>query len=486
MNLDPLSFFDGKRLLVVGDLMVDEYLWGKVERISPEAPVPVVGVDKEESTLGGAGNVIRNLRTLGAEVMAVGIAGKDPASDALFGMLDELKVEAGGVLRVRERSTTRKTRVMAGTRLVARIDRETASPISQETAQTLARAAAQRMDKADAILISDYNKGVLTPYFMAALKKEAARKGVKTLADPKGLDFSKYGGVDLITPNKKEACLAAGIMPNEKKALGHAAKILREKWGLARLLITCGKDGMALFEPDQDPVFIRARARQVFDVSGAGDTVLAVMGLCAACGFSYAQSADVANTAAGIVVEKVGTASVSRAELALALAPKANGLSRKWVSKDDLAPLCDSLRQGKKRIVLTNGCFDLLHVGHVLLLSRSRRMGDVLIVAVDDDASVAHFKGQGRPVLPQNERLRMLAALEAVDYVTLFFHDELEQIIDAVKPHVLTKGANYAPDQVACAHRVIQHGGIVQRIPVVENVSSTHLIRDIRSSFHPD
>ena len=486
MNTDPLSFFDGKRLLVVGDLMMDEYLWGKVERVSPEAPVPVVCVDKEEYTLGGAGNVIRNLRTLGAKVMAVGITGKDPASDALLAMLEELKVEAGGVIQTPNRSTTRKTRVMTGTQQVARIDRETASPISRDMAQPLIRAVSERMDKADAVLISDYNKGVLTPYFLGAIKKEAAKRGKKTLADPKGLDFSKYAGMDLVTPNKKEACLAAGIMPNEENAIEQSAKILKQKWGLDRLLITCGKDGMVLFEPDQAPVVIRARARQVFDVSGAGDTVLAVMGLCVACGFSYAQSADVANTAAGIVVEKVGTASVGRAELGLALAPKTDGLSRKWVPKSDLKALCDSLRQGKKRIVLTNGCFDLLHVGHVLLLSRSRRMGDVLIVAVDDDASVAFYKGASRPVLPENERLRMLAALDAVDYVTLFSHEELEQIIDAVKPHVLTKGTNYAPDQVACADRVKKHGGAVHQIPVVENVSSTHLIRNIRNSSQHD
>ncbi|MEE4358702.1 MAG: D-glycero-beta-D-manno-heptose-7-phosphate kinase [Desulfococcaceae bacterium] len=314
-----ISTFDRCRILVVGDLMIDEYVWGRVERISPEAPVQIVEVEREDFTLGGAGNVVNNLISLGAQVSVAGVIGTRRDGDRMLEMFGRLNADTGGVIREEQRPTTRKTRIIAANQHVLRIDRETRREISGSTFESLNRFTEACIPRSDAVLISDYGKGLMTRPFLKHVISLAAGHGKICIADPKGLDFTKYSGVSLCTPNQKEAGLAAGMDIREKGDLIPAGRKLLESTGIQNLLITCGKDGMILFEGAAEAHVIRAAARQVFDVSGAGDTVVSVFGLAAASGFSFREAAALANTAAGIVVGKVGTATVSRSELLAAL-----------------------------------------------------------------------------------------------------------------------------------------------------------------------
>ncbi len=309
-------------VLVIGDLMIDEYLWGDVDRISPEAPVQVVAVKKEEFTLGGSGNVVNNLVALGAGVFAAGVIGTGRSGNMLIKRLAYLGVDAGGVVQEHGRPTTRKTRIIAAHQHVLRIDRETRKEISGETLDKITRFIEKIIPEADVVIVSDYGKGLITKTLMARVVISAKKHRKIIMADPKGLDYSKYSGVTLITPNRKEAALAAGVeITNDASLIKAGVKIIGIA-GIEKLLVTCGKDGMVLFERDKKPYKIKTEARQVFDVSGAGDTVIAVMGLCVASGASFRSAASVANTAAGIVVGKVGTATVSEKELTAALMPR--------------------------------------------------------------------------------------------------------------------------------------------------------------------
>lgn len=307
--------FKRLKALVIGDLMIDEYLWGNVDRISPEAPVPVVAVERENHTLGGAGNVINNLSAMGAEVFAVGTAGTGKAGQTIYARLRALGVETSGIISEPDRPTTRKTRVIASNQQVLRIDKEVRRPISDQTLERLVRIIRDCISRMDLVIISDYDKGLVTRDLVAAVTDLARKHDVLTLADPKSLDFSKYNGVSVLTPNKKEAGLAANmdlLTPGDLEAAGQ--KIMAQA-SLDRLLITCGKDGMVLFEQDQPAITIASKARQVFDVSGAGDTVISLLGLGLASGAEFEAAAGAANAAAGIVVGKVGTATASIDEL---------------------------------------------------------------------------------------------------------------------------------------------------------------------------
>jgi len=481
MTID-INKFAACRILVAGDLMVDEYLWGDVERISPEAPVQVVSVNSEEYTLGGAGNVISNLAALGAKISAAGVIGCGPNGQLVLNKLKSLGVQTRGVVQDRQRPTTRKTRVIASHQHVLRFDREVKTEISRQTMNTIARAAVKMTAEADLVMVSDYGKGLVTRPLMAKLIAAAQKHNKLLIVDPKGLDFKKYAGASLITPNKKEAATASGIEIVDPSSLTKAARHLINKTGIDKILVTCGKEGMVYFEKGAPPFRIGTQARQVFDVSGAGDTVLAVLGLGIAAGYSIKESVVLANTAAGIVVGKVGTAAVSKPELAaaLSLTPDFNVNKQKTIA--EIAAIARKLEKTGKRLVLTNGCFDLLHVGHIKLLSASKQMGDVLIVALDDDESVKKLKGTGRPVINQNERLRIISALDSVDYVIVFSSHELNDIIEAVRPAVLTKGGNYKNEAVRGREIVERYGGRIELIPLTENVSSTRIINSIKTS----
>lgn len=476
------SKFDRCRILVVGDLMIDEYLWGEVDRISPEAPVQIVSVNTEDYTLGGSGNVVNNIATLGANVAVAGVIGTGRNGQLLLKMFKGLNVDTSGIIRESNRPTTMKTRIIAANQQVLRIDRETRKPISDATVAKLATFIENKIPAVDVVLISDYGKGVITSTLLSRLIAAARKHNKMTIADPKGLDFSKYSGVSLLTPNKKEAALAAGIQIVDESTLAEAGNKILRTIDIDNLLITCGKNGMVLFQQNKAPYKINAEARQVYDVSGAGDTVLAVLGLGIAAGESFENSMALANVAAGIVVGKLGTATVSRQELAAALQPYQNITAVKHKHLPELPVFIQELKKKGKRIVLTNGCFDLLHTGHILLFSASKQLGDVLIVAIDDDNSVKALKGPGRPVISAKERVRIISALDTVDYVVVFSSEELEALIDIIRPDVLTKGSNYASEEVIGGKLVEQLGGRVALIPITEDISSTRIINTIKGS----
>lgn len=475
-----LSRLSRCRLLVVGDLMLDEYVWGDVERISPEAPVQVVSVSREDVTLGGAGNVINNLVALGAQVSVVGVLGKDAHGRTLIEHLRKIGADTGGLVQTSDRITIRKTRIISDNQQVLRIDRESTHSIPTRLRNRLLKEAKSRLPGADAVIISDYGKGLISASLVAGLSEAARAQNVRVIADPKGLDFSKYNGVNLITPNTKEASLAAGMDIRDQNDLSLAAERLLAEIEIDGLLITRGKDGVAYFERGQPPLYASTKARQVFDVSGAGDTVVAVLSLGLSAGLSMRDAISLSNAAAGVVVSKVGTATVSPAELQEALAPLYDPSVYKKKRLTELEEISARLKAGGNRIVLTNGCFDLLHAGHIRLFGASKELGDVLIVALDDDRSVRELKGEGRPVITAAERVKILSAIDSVDYVTVFASNDLSRVIEAVRPDILAKGSNYESEQVLGREIVEAMGGRVALVPLQEDISSSRIIDSIK------
>ena len=479
MNI-PISKFNTCRILVIGDLMIDKFVWGQVDRISPEAPVQVVSVLRDSTTLGGAGNVVNNLAALGAQVGVAGVIGAGANGNLLISMCQALGVDTSGLVQDPERPTTRKTRIIGGHQHVLRIDRETKKAISETQCEMITDFVKKRIDKLDLVLLSDYGKGLFSDRLLRQVIEVVRTNGKPLIVDPKGLDFKKYAGATAITPNKKEASLAAGIEIVDDNSLEAAGAKLLEETGVEKVLMTCGKDDMVLFEKGRKPYRISAEARQVFDVSGAGDTVLAVLGLGLAAGGSFRQAATLANMAGRIVVGKVGTATVSIEELHKAIEPSEGALAVKHKTLSDLVLIVEQLRAQGKTIVLTNGCFDLLHVGHIKLFAASKQKGDVLIVAIDDDESVCALKGQDRPIISEQERLRIICAMDSVDYVTVFSTKELEDLIEAIRPDILTKGSNYSNKPVLGREIVEKFGGKVALVPMKEAVSSSQVIDQIK------
>jgi len=479
MNFD-ISKFNQTHLLVIGDLMIDEYLRGEVDHISPEAPVPVVAIKNQGYTLGGSGNVVNNLITLGAKVSVLGVIGKGRDGKLLLNKLDALGANTRGIIQEPGRHTTKKTRIIAEHQQVLRIDRETKKELSSQTFKKIIKHAEKIIPDVDVILISDYGKGMINRSMIKSLVQIANKHNTTTIADPKGLDFTKYAGVNLLTPNKKEASLASGMEISDAKTLTEAGQMLLDKSGIKKLLITCGKDGMVFFEKDRKPSKTATKAREVYDVSGAGDTVIAVLGLGIAAGLSFKEAVSLANTAAGIVVGKVGTAAISQKELLQALQLTVAETLSKHQTLKELCELSRKLQKDRKRIVLTNGCFDLLHVGHIKLFSASKKLGDVMIVAIDDDDSVRSLKGSGRPVISATERVRILSALDSVDYITVFANSELDKVIESIHPDILTKGSNYDSEEVLGRDVVESYGGRVELIPITEEISTTQIINTIK------
>jgi D-beta-D-heptose 7-phosphate kinase / D-beta-D-heptose 1-phosphate adenosyltransferase len=477
-----LEEFSSLRILVAGDFMLDEYLWGKVERISPEAPVAVVEVERETQTLGGAGNVVNNLVALGAQVEVLGLVGEDNPGLLLKQEMLRLGVGVEGLFTDPGRRTSRKTRVLGASQQVVRIDRETRTPAPPAFEQAAKEFLHARLPRFQALVLSDYAKGVLTPPVLQELIAQGRGRGYPVVVDPKGADFSQYAGATVITPNRKEAELAAGFSLTNWEDLVRAGTQLRESLRLEYLLITLGADGMLLISGGQPEMHIPTRAQEVFDVSGAGDTVTALMALGLARWGDPVVAATLANFGAGVVVGKVGTAPVFRAELARELGQDGTRLEEKIRPLSELRLLVSQLQAQGKRVVFTNGCFDLLHGGHIEFLEASRRLGDVLVVAVDSDTSVRQVKGEGRPVIGEVQRLRILAALEAVNYVTLFDSEQLPELLAGLKPNVLTKGSNYPEEQVAGREIVAGYGGQVSLVPITEPTSVSDLIQRIRET----
>ncbi|MDI6854522.1 MAG: D-glycero-beta-D-manno-heptose-7-phosphate kinase [Deltaproteobacteria bacterium] len=476
-----LKRFAQARLLVAGDFMLDEYIWGKVGRISPEAPVVVVQVERETRTLGGAGNVVNNLRALGAQVDVLGLVGDDNPARLLKEELVRLGVDPQGLLVDPRRQTTRKTRVVGDHQQVVRIDRETATPAAAHLYEAASALAAARLPALQALVLSDYDKGTLVPDLVRDLIRLARGRGLPVVVDPKGNDYAAYAGATVVTPNHKELEAAVGRPLAGQEDVVAAGQALRERLSLEALLVTQGASGMTLLRVDGALRLPARTPREVFDVSGAGDTVVAVVALSLASGLDLADAAALANLAAGVVVTKKGTAPILLSEMEGELRAHVHR-EEKIVTLQDLKFIAPHLKALGKRLVFTNGCFDLLHVGHVKFLEDSRRLGDTLIVAVDADASVRRVKGEGRPVIGEAQRLHMLAALAAVDYVTLFDSGQLPEILAALKPDVLTKGSNFPEEEVAGREIVASYGGRVALVPISDPVSITGLINRIRQN----
>lgn len=467
-------------VLVAGDFMLDEYLWGEVERISPEAPVMVVNVEHETRVLGGAGNVVNNLVGLGAQVRVLGLVGNDQAAVYLREELKRLGVDDRGLIIDPERQTTRKTRVIGSNQQIVRLDREDRQGARPDLEQASLQHLNDCLPGLDAIIISDYGKGMLTPTLIRSLIETGRKQGLPVVVDPKGNDFSRYRRATIITPNRKEAEAAVGFALSRPDDLIRAGHHLCQDLETEAILITQGPAGMTLFRPPAPALHIPAQTREVFDVSGAGDTVVAVVSLGLARWRDPVLAATLANIAAGVVVGKVGTAPIYRPELEEELQARGERSYEKIVSLAELRLLVPRLQAQGKRVVFTNGCFDLLHWGHIKFLEESRRQGDLLIVAVDSDASVQRVKGEGRPVIGEQQRLRMLAAFKAVDYVTLFASEQLPEILSALQPEILTKGSNYPETEVAGHDLVRGYGGQVVLIPITDAISIRGLIRQIK------
>lgn len=465
--------------LVIGDLMLDRYLIGEVERISPEAPVPVVLLKQENERAGGAANVAANLSLLGIRTTMAGIIGDDAEGRALLDMLRELNIDSA-IVTSQQRPTVTKTRILGGHQQMMRLDKESRLAFTESENNALHEQVSQAIaQKPDVIILSDYAKGVLSDALCQAVIAQAKALGIPVLVDPKGRDYTKYQGATALTPNKKETSEACGIDAMDTDRLLQAAADLRDRLGLAFLAVTRGEEGISLLEQNET-IHIPAAAKQVFDVSGAGDTVIATLAAGLVHGLSHRQAFELANIAAGIVVGKVGTVPVNREELLAEL------ISQDSVEQADKICELETLlgrvrqwRQQKKRIVFTNGCFDLLHAGHVTYLEAARKTGDKLILGLNTDRSVSALKGPNRPVIHEADRARVLAALEAVDAVILFDEDTPLQLIDAIRPDVIVKGSDYSEDQVVGGKEVKSWGGKVALIDIVPGRSTSNIIEKL-------
>lgn len=471
------------RTLVIGDLMLDEYLWGRTDRISPEAPVAIVDVARDDLRLGGAGNVINNLATLGCQVSVIGVVGDDSDGHRLAEQLAIKGVASSGLIFETGRLTTRKTRILAGHQQVLRIDREARVPISTASEDQLLAAACAALPHCDLLLISDYLKGVLTERVTIALIAMASQLRVPVVVDPKGENYRKYRGATLLTPNRKEAQLATGIEISDLTSLEAAGRALCASLALNALLVTRSEEGMSLFYPDGRHLPLPTVAREVFDVSGAGDTVLALIGVGLAAGLDVAQAAQIANLGAGIVVAKLGTSTVSCDELLRAWITLYGDVQTKIHDREILDRLLAVERERGKRIVFTNGCFDLLHFGHVKYLQEARQLGDLLVLGLNTDASIRRLKGPKRPLIDEGERAHILAALACVDYVVLFDEETPLELIQLLRPDILVKGGDYTVDRVVGRDLVEGWGGRVELISFVDGKSTTSTIDKILEAY---
>jgi len=434
-------------ILVVGDLMIDHYLWGTCERISPEAPVQIVSVEKETSVLGGAGNVIHNLIDLGAKVEVLSVIGDDENATELKQLLCDANVSSDGLIVQAKRSTSKKSRIIASQQQVLRYDKETTKPIEEEQEAKIVAKFKAQLKNYDLVILSDYGKGVLTPTLTQSLIMLCKQNAKQILIDPKGSDFSKYKGATLLTPNKKEAMGASGVNIVDDTSLQIAIMKIKELCELDLSLITLSEEGIAVYDDTlrKHPTV----AREVFDVTGAGDTVIASLGFALASGFDIDESVKFSNLAAGVVVGKIGSATATLDEIIEYESSLNKSTSNSHIKTlEEIALLSSELKKRGRKIVFTNGCFDILHVGHVKYLEEAKSYGDVLILGLNSDKSVRRLKGKSRPVNSEDDRAYILASLEAVDYVVKFYDDTPLALIEAVQPHILVKGGDYAGKDV--------------------------------------
>ncbi|MEQ8283381.1 MAG: D-glycero-beta-D-manno-heptose-7-phosphate kinase [Parvibaculum sp.] len=466
----------GARALVVGDALLDRFVYGRVERISPEAPIPVLSVEAERAMPGGAGNVARNLAALGAGVVFLSVVGDDEAGAALVRAFDDHPGIEARLTRAANRITTVKTRFVAMSQQVLRADSETTAALDAAEGAALVASLEGALKSCDVLVLSDYGKGVLTPAVTAAAIAAARAAKIPVVVDPKGRDYARYAGASVVTPNRKELAEATATPASNDGEIVAAARGLAAAHGLGAVVVTRAQDGMSVVT-ESDVHHLKAEAREVFDVSGAGDTVVATLACALGAGASLADAARLANSAAGIVVGKVGTAVVHRDELASALREhELSAIEAKLAGRERAAEIAEGWRARGLKVGFTNGCFDLLHPGHVALLARARALCDRLVVGLNSDASVRRLKGEGRPVQPDIARATVLAALGTVDLVTIFEEDTPQALIEALKPDLLVKGGDYKVADIVGADFVQAQGGRVEIVDIVPGFSTTGTI----------
>ncbi|MBV9748888.1 MAG: D-glycero-beta-D-manno-heptose-7-phosphate kinase [Acetobacteraceae bacterium] len=464
-------------LLVVGDAMLDRYVYGTVERVSPEAPIPILNVEREVAVPGGAGNVVRNLTALGAAVAFISVVGDDQPGSDLTGLIGGQPGVEPWLLVQGGRATTLKTRFVSGGQQLLRSDREETGPIHPKLAERLQKIARDAMAATSLVVLSDYRKGVLAGETSAWLIAAAHAAGRRVVVDPKGVDYASYRGADVVTPNRRELAQATGMHVNDEASLVAAASVLRERYEFGAVLVTRAEDGMTLVYADGAAHF-PAEAAEVFDVSGAGDTVVATLAAGLAAGLEMRVAVRIANIAAGIVVGKVGTAVAREADLLAALSPQASAL-RKIVTLEHAAEQVERWRRKGWRVGFTNGCFDLLHPGHVHLLEQARGACDRLVVGLNSDASVSRLKGTSRPVQPEAARAAVLASLAAVDLVVIFSEDTPEETLRALRPDLLVKGSDYRLDEVVGAELMQSWDGRIMLAELLPGFSTTATVQRI-------
>ena len=473
MKLD-IPRFDQAQVLVLGDIMLDRYWEGGTSRISPEAPVPVVKVEQIKDRPGGAANVALNIAALGAGAQLGGYTGDDEMADSLQDMLTGAGVHCG-FTRVADYPTITKLRVLSRNQQLIRLDFEESELASAGV--PLQESLAGLLPHCGALVLSDYAKGALDdPQPLIAAAREA---GLPVLVDPKGTDFSRYRGATLLTPNLHEFEAVVGHCASETELVSRGEQLMKEL-ALSALLVTRGEHGMTLLRPGEEELHLPARAREVFDVTGAGDTVIAVLASAVAAGAELPQAVAMANIAASIVVGKLGTATVSGPELRRAV-QQDQGSERGAVTLEQLQVAMADARSHGEKVVFTNGCFDIIHAGHVTYLEQARQQGDRLIVAVNSDDSVRRLKGKGRPINPQERRMAVLAGLESVDWVVCFEDDTPRPLLHALQPDVLVKGGDYKDKTGVVGWEIVEeYGGEVRVLAFVDSVSTTAIVEKIQ------
>jgi D-beta-D-heptose 7-phosphate kinase/D-beta-D-heptose 1-phosphate adenosyltransferase len=472
-----LENFSSTRILCVGDVMLDWFVRGKISRISPEAPVPVFLREEEFAVLGGAGNVVRNLEALGASTTFISIVGQDEEGKCVQNLLESLPQVTASLLVDANRTTTTKTRFIAAGQQVLRTDRERPIPLSDSLENALLDQFKNHVSSHDLVILSDYAKGLFSSRLLHSLIEEARRHNKLILVDPKGNDYSRYKGATLLTPNRHEFASTLPSALETEADLVRAAQNTMKTNDISAMIITRGEQGMTLVKAAGLVEHLSTRALEVFDVSGAGDTVIATLAASLAAGSSFSEAMQLANTAAGLVVAKIGTAVTHQKELLAALLhQEVQAHEEKIVSWQKAEETVQKWKRQGHRVVFTNGCFDLLHPGHVSLLNQSKKTGNRLIVGLNTDASVKRLKGPTRPIQQEAARAFILSSLECIDLVVLFDEDTPLALIQALKPDVLIKGADYTIENVVGASFVQSYGGEVRLINLVEGESTTRMV----------
>ena len=487
--IDVIGRLGNPRVLVVGDLILDRYVWGFAERVSQEAPVILLREDRQEVRLGGASNVANLLRGLEAEICIAGVVGDDEDGRVLREELSSVGVNCSAVLTDRSRPTTVKQRFMGlaqhrHSHQILRVDREVRTPLCRELEVSLLSQIENHLEFCDAVLISDYAKGVCTPRVLQSVIADCRRRNLPVIVDPASTaDYRHYRNATAMTPNRSETARATGRPVSSQDDAFAAGKRLCLELELDHCFVTLDSDGIALVHADGSAEMHATRKREVYDITGAGDMVLAMIGVGAAAGIDPADLADLANIAGGLEVEQVGVVRVTRQQMLTDLLAAQRDSSEKICTLEETARHIESRKRLNQRIVMTNGCFDVMHVGHITTLQQAAREGDCLVVAVNSDDSVQRLgKGSDRPIFPEADRCSMLASLEAVDYVVVFAEETPHKVIEQLQPHLLVKGGTYTAEEIVGKELVESYGGQVKALGCIPGISTTEILARIRNA----